>query len=77
MIKIENVRKAFDGIAVLNNVSLEINKGKYVAIVGKSWSGKSTLLNIIGTLEKADGGQIFQEKLKVFKIEKQLNIINS
>jgi lipoprotein-releasing system ATP-binding protein len=46
---------------VLEGLSLEINKGETIAIVGPSGSGKTTLLNIIGTLDKADSGEMFFE----------------
>ena len=42
---------------VLKQVSLNVNQGDMLAIVGASGSGKSTLMNIIGLLDKADGGQ--------------------
>ena len=44
---------------VLKNVSLAVNEGDMLAIVGASGSGKSTLMNIIGLLDKADGGEYF------------------
>lgn len=53
------VSKRFGGRSVLNQVSLEVRAGEYVAILGESGIGKSTLLNVIAGLEAVDAGQIF------------------
>ena len=42
-IKLENVSKSYNGITILNNINLEINKGKTVGIIGSNGSGKSVL----------------------------------
>ena len=63
MLKIRNLNKKYftvDGeIVALDNVSLQVNRGEYIAIVGKSGSGKTTLLNMIGGLDIPDSGSIF------------------
>src|SRR3954449_9886852 len=46
------------GIAALRGVSLQVHRGETIALLGKSGSGKSTLLNIIGGLDRADGGSV-------------------
>ena len=58
MLEIKNVHKAFDGLEVLKGVSLEVNKGDVVAILGKSGSGKTTFLRCINFLETADQGEL-------------------
>ena len=54
----KNIYKRFGSLEVLKGVNLEINKGEVVSIVGPSGSGKSTLLHILGTLDKADIGEV-------------------
>lgn len=62
MISIRDVRKKYLGgsksFFALDGVSLEIGEGEFVAITGKSRSGKSTLLNMIGTLDRVTSGSI-------------------
>lgn len=54
----KNIYKRYGSLEVLRGVNLEINKGEVVAIVGPSGCGKSTLLHILGSLDKADKGEI-------------------
>jgi putative ABC transport system ATP-binding protein len=62
MLEIKNVSKIYgEGAAkvvALNNVSLQVDKGNFIAIMGPSGSGKSTLLNIIGGLDRISGGEV-------------------
>ena len=65
MLRLTGVTKRFGARSVLDGVSLEIAPGEYVAVVGDSGIGKSTLLNVIAGLEPADEGQIFFENLQI------------
>lgn len=58
MIKAQNVVKKYNSQEVLKSVSLDINDGEFVVILGASGSGKSTLLSLLSGLEKADSGLI-------------------
>lgn len=58
MLAVKNITKSYGSLQVLKGVDLNIQKGEIVSIVGSSGAGKSTLLHIIGTLDKADGGEI-------------------
>ena len=59
MIKIEQIKKKYGSLEVLKGIDLQVNDGKIVSIVGPSGAGKTTLLMIMGTLEKADSGNIW------------------
>ena len=58
MIQLEGITKSFGTLQVLKGIDLEIGKGEVVSIVGPSGAGKTTLLQIMGTLDKPDGGRI-------------------
>ena len=62
MLRLQSVTKRFGARVVLNQVSLEVAAGEYIAIVGDSGIGKSTLLNVIAGLEPVDAGRIFFEE---------------
>lgn len=61
VLTLQGVTKRFGARTILNNVSLALGAGEYVAIVGESGIGKSTLLNVIAGLEPVDGGEIVFE----------------
>ena len=65
MIEVKNIHKSFGTLAVLKGVDLTVEKGEIVSIIGKSGAGKTTLLQIIGTLDKADSGNVVINGLDV------------
>ena len=58
MIKAVKVTKSYQGTQILNNISLEIQDGEFVVILGASGSGKSTLLSVLSGLEQSDDGTV-------------------
>jgi lipoprotein-releasing system ATP-binding protein len=58
MLKATAIHKSYGKLHILKGVDLEVKKGEIVAIVGASGAGKSSLLNILSTLDKPDSGQI-------------------
>ena len=58
-LEIKNISKSFDGQPVLQDISIELNKGELVCLLGVSGGGKTTLFNVISGLLKPDQGQVF------------------
>lgn len=65
MIKAENITKSFGDLQVLKGINIEIKKGEIVSIVGASGAGKTTFLQILGTLDKPDSGRIIFNNIDV------------
>lgn len=58
LLEIQNMKKSFDGLEVLSDISLSVKKGEVVSVIGPSGSGKSTLLRCATMLESMDGGSL-------------------
>lgn len=72
LIRAENLRKVYgDGqpVVVLDGLHLEVYRGEVLAIVGQSGVGKSTLLHILGTLDKPSAGRVWFEGQDVFALD--------
>ena len=72
MIKVKNLKKQFGNNVVLKDISVAIEKGEVVSVIGPSGSGKSTFLRCINGLEEFDGGHIFVDNEDM--ADKNLNI---
>jgi ABC-type lipoprotein export system ATPase subunit len=67
-IKVLNIHKSYGKSVILNDLSLEIPRGKFVAIMGPSGSGKSTLLHLLGGLDKPTSGTIIIDGEDISKL---------
>ena len=69
IMKLEDIDKFYmetgNKLHILRKLNLEVKRGEFVSILGKSGSGKSTLLNIMGLLDKIDGGKIWIDDKEV------------
>lgn len=68
MIRVSDIAKRFDSLEVLRGVSLEVANAEIVAIVGPSGAGKTTLLQIMGSLERPDGGSVVYDSTNIFEL---------
>ena len=71
MIKLENITKIYsnsDGKRALDDVSVQIKDGEFVAVMGESGSGKSTMINIIGMMDKESTGEYILDDMKISKL---------
>ncbi len=74
MIKAVNIKKSFGENIILNGVNLEIQQGELVAIIGASGAGKTSLLQILGTLDKPNSGEIYINKKAIHSMnDKELS----
>ena len=58
LLEMKHIKKEFDGLGVLKDISLAVEEGEILSIIGPSGSGKSTLLRCATMLEQIDGGEI-------------------
>lgn len=72
MIKVENLKKQYGNNVVLKDISLYVEKGEAISVIGPSGSGKSTFLRCINGLEELSGGHICVDKFDL--ADKNLNI---
>ena len=82
LLKAENVSFSYDKkISVIKDVSLSIEEGEYIAVVGRNGSGKSTLAKLFNGLVKADAGEIvvdgfsLNDKKSLFEVRKRVGVV--
>jgi polar amino acid transport system ATP-binding protein len=74
MISVENLSKSFQGLSVLKDINVTINKGDVVCVIGPSGSGKSTFLRCLNMLEKPSSGKIIFDGVDLAAPKTNLNL---
>ena len=69
MLRAVNIRKGFGDLQVLSGISLDVEKGQVVALIGPSGSGKSTFLRCVNRLERIDSGEIWLDDDYICRME--------
>ena len=69
MLEAQNIVKSYSHLMVLKSISLKVERGSIVSIVGASGAGKSTLLHILGTLDHPDDGNVFINGLNLTQLK--------
>jgi ribose transport system ATP-binding protein len=90
LLEMRGISKRFPGVVALDSVSLQIGRGKVVALVGENGAGKSTLMKILGGVYQPDGGEILVDgqpvkinsvtdalKLGIAFIHQELNVLDN
>ena len=78
MLELNKIRKSYDGVTILDNISLSIESGEILSILGPSGCGKTTLLNLILGITDADSGEIWFEGRNITRVpmeERGFNIV--
>ena len=74
MIELDNITRSFGSLQVLKGISLNIKRGEVVSITGPSGAGKTTLLQIMGSLDKPDGGKVLYDGQDITRMsEKEIS----
>ena len=75
ILQLKDLKKSFrekkTELKIIDNLNLEVKEGDFIAVLGKSGSGKSTFLNLIGILDKPDSGEIFIENKNVNELKEE------
>lgn len=74
VIKVEELKKSFGDINVLNGIDIEIKKGEVVVVIGPSGSGKSTFLRCLNRLEEPTGGRIYLDETEITDPKININL---
>jgi lipoprotein-releasing system ATP-binding protein len=74
MIELDNITRSFGSLQVLKGISLKVDNGEVISITGPSGAGKTTLLQIMGSLDRPDGGRVLYDGQDITRMgEKELS----
>ena len=75
ILELRDVSKIYESVNALSNINLKVTKGDWIAIMGSSGSGKTTMMNIIGCMDRPSNGQVLINGVDISK-ENQKNLTN-
>jgi len=75
ILELRDVSKIYESVNALSNINLKVKKGDWIAIMGSSGSGKTTMMNIIGCMDRPSNGQVLINGVDISK-ENQKNLTN-
>ena len=75
ILELRDVSKIYESVNALININLKVKKGDWIAIMGSSGSGKTTMMNIIGCMDRPSNGQVLIDGVDISK-ESQKNLTN-
>ena len=75
ILELRDVSKIYESVNALSNINLKVKKGDWIAIMGSSGSGKTTMINIIGCMDRPSNGQVLIDGIDISK-ESQKNLTN-
>ena len=67
LLELKGVSKIYGELKALDNVNIHVDRGEWVAIMGRSGSGKSTMMNIIGCMDKPSAGEVLLDGVDISK----------
>lgn len=75
ILELQDISKIYDSVNALSNINLKVKKGEWLAIMGSSGSGKTTMMNIIGCMDKPSNGKVILDGKDISR-ENQKNLTN-
>ena len=73
ILELRDVSKIYESVNALSNINLKVKKGDWIAIMGSSGSGKTTMMNIIGCMDRPSNGQVLIDGVDISKDKKRKN----